>query len=82
MGEPAAAAVELAIGEPGGAIDDGELVGVSRCRLPQKDERSWSRPDKQERATEIVLQQASLYLGNLGDRCVSLLVYYPRSTDL
>jgi hypothetical protein len=43
VGEPAAAAIELAVGEAGGAVDDGELVGVDRRRAPQKDERRQRR---------------------------------------
>jgi len=43
IGEPEAAAIELAVGEAGGAVDDGELLGVDRSRAPQKDERRQRR---------------------------------------
>jgi hypothetical protein len=39
IGEPAAAAVELAVGEPCGTVNDSELVGVGRGGALQQDER-------------------------------------------
>ena len=43
IGEPSATGIKIAVGKPGGAVDDGDLLGVDRGRARQKRERRQCR---------------------------------------